>query len=98
MIPGSVHFTYIPIVVWAGERLSRSHSSDSLQDGGLLDIAAWRPLQHIHEVSDEEVVLESGHPFLGQDGGLAAHWAGQGQAVSRNVVLQTPVTEQRADS
>lgn len=70
--------TYIAIVVWAREGLSRSHCGDRLQDGGLLNVAAWRSLQHIHQVRDEEVVLERGHPLLGQDGGLAAHWAGEG--------------------
>lgn len=70
--------TYIPIVVWARERLPRSHRGDGLQDGGLLNVAARRPLQHVHQVRDEEVVLQRGHPLLGQDGGLAAHWAGEG--------------------
>lgn len=79
--PGAVsaiRATYIPIVVWARERLSRSHSSDCLQDGRLLNVAAWSSLQHVHQVCDEEIVLERSHPFLGQDGGLAAHWAGEG--------------------
>lgn len=70
--------TYVPIVVWAGEGLSGSHCGDRLQDGGLLNVAAWRSLQHVHQVRDEEVVLECSHPLLGQDGGLAAHWAGEG--------------------
>lgn len=73
-----VCLTYIPVMVWARERLSCSHSGDRLQDGRVLTIAAWRPLQHIHEVCDKEVVLERSHPFLRQDGGLATHWAGEG--------------------
>ena len=80
MPPGRVcnPLTYISIVVWARERLSGSHSGDRLQDGGLLNVAAGSSLQHVHQVRDEEVVLERGHPLLGQDGGLAAHWAGEG--------------------
>lgn len=74
----AVGFTYISIMVWARKRLSCSHSGDRLQDGRVLAVAAWRPLQHIHEVRDKEVVLECGHPFLGQDGCLATHRAGEG--------------------
>lgn len=70
--------TYIPIVVWARQRLSCSHSGDCLQNRGLLGIAARSSLKHIHQVRDEEVVLERGHPLLGQDGGLAAHRTGEG--------------------
>lgn len=40
--------TYIPIVVWARQRLSRSHGGDCLQDGGLLYVATGRSLQHVH--------------------------------------------------
>lgn len=74
----AVRLTHIPIVVWTRKRLSRSHSGDRLQDGSVLAVAAWRSLQHIHEVCDKEVVLEGSHPFLRQDGGLAAHRAGEG--------------------
>lgn len=50
-------------------------------------------LQHFHEVGDEEVVLQGRHATLGQDGGLAAHGAGQGQALGRDIVLETPGAE-----
>lgn len=83
-------------MVWAREGLSRSHGGDRLQDGGLLNVAARRSLQHVHQVRDEEVVLERGHPLLGQDGGLAAHGTGEGETVGGNVVLQTPVAEAEA--
>lgn len=79
-------------MVWARERLSRSHRGDCLQDGGLLSVVARRSLQHVHQVRDEKVILERGHPLLRQDGGLAAHRAGKGEAVGGNVVLQAPVT------
>lgn len=74
-------------MVGARQGFSCSHGSDRLQDGRLLDVAAWSSLQHVHEVCDEEVVLQRGHPLLGQDGGLAAHGARQGQAVGGDVVL-----------
>lgn len=48
-------------------------------------------LEHFHEVRDEEVVLQGGHPLLREDGGLAADGAGEGQALGRDVVLETPV-------
>ena len=78
-------------MVWARQRLACSHGSDGLQNGGVLGAAAWRPLQHVHQVGDEEVVLQRGHPLLGQDGGLAAHGAREGEAVGGDVVLQAPV-------
>ena len=48
------------------------------------------PLQHVHQVGDEEVALQRRHTLLREDGGLPAHGAGQGQAVHGDVVLQAP--------
>lgn len=67
--------TYISIMIGAGERFACSNSSDSLQDGGLLNAVVWRSLQDIHQVCNKEVVLECRNPFLWQNGGLAAHRA-----------------------
>lgn len=77
-------------MVGAGEQLSRSHSGDGAESSGLLATAVRRPLQHVHQVGDEEVILQCRHTFLRQDGGLAAHWARQCYAVSWDVILQAP--------
>lgn len=77
-------------MVGAGEQLACSHRGDVVESGGLLAAAVWRSLQHVHQVGDEKVVLQGRHSLLRQDGGLAAHWARQREAVGRNVVLQTP--------
>lgn len=77
-------------MVGAGEQLACSHIGDSVGSSGLLAAAARRPLQHVHQVGDEEVILQRRHTLLRQDGGLAAHGAGKGEAVGRNVVLQAP--------
>ena len=43
----------------------------------------------LHEVGDEEVVLQSRHSFLRQDGRLATDRAGERQRLWRDVVLET---------
>lgn len=87
----SVVLSYISYVVGAGERLSRGHRADGLQHGVLLAAAvAGGPLQHIHQVGDEEIALQRRHAFLRQDRCLAAHRARQRQAVGGDVVLQAP--------
>lgn len=70
--------TYISIMIGAGEWFACSNSSDSLQDGGLLNAVVRRSLQDIHQVGNKEVVLECRNPFLWQNGGLAAHGARKG--------------------
>lgn len=77
-------------MVGAGEQLACSHIGDSGESGGLLAAAARRPLQHVHQVGDEEVILQRRHSLLRQDGGLAAHGAGKCEAVGRDVILQAP--------
>lgn len=68
---------------------------DCLQNGGLLSAAAWRTLQHVHQVCDEGC-SQSAATSSGQgDGGLAAQSAGEGWRCGRNVVLQAPVQEQK---
>lgn len=81
---------YTASMVGAGQQLPRAHSADVVQVGNLLAVGIRRPLQHIHQVGDEEVVLQSRHSLLRQDGGLSTHRAGQSQAVGRDVVLQAP--------
>lgn len=82
-------------MVGAGEQLARSHIGDAVESGGLLAAAARRPLKHVHQVGDEEVILQGRHTLLRQDRGLAAHGAGKCEAVGRDVILQAP--EGRAD-
>lgn len=82
--------SYVASMVWTGEQLACCHGGDVVESGGLLAAAARRPLQHVHQVGDEEVVLQCRHTLLRQDRGLAAHRAGQCEAVGRDVVLQTP--------
>ena len=77
-------------MVGAGEQLACSHRGDVVESGGLLAAAVRRPLQHIHQVGDEEVVLQCRHTLLRQDRGLAAHGARQCEAVGRDVILQAP--------
>lgn len=77
-------------MVGAGKQLACSHCSDVVEGSGLLAAAIWRPLQHVHQVGNEEVILQCRHTFLRQDGGLAAHGARQCQAVGWNVILQAP--------
>lgn len=72
------HLTYVSIMVGAGEWFACSNSSDSLQDGGLLNAVVRRSLQDIHQVGNKEVVLECRYPLLWQNGGLAAHRARKG--------------------
>lgn len=79
---------YLALVVGAGQRLAGCSSTDRLQDAaGLRFGALGVPLQHLHEVSDEEVVLEGSDTFLWQDGRLATHRARQSQGLRRDVVL-----------
>lgn len=81
---------YISPMVGTGEQLARGHRGDVVESGGLLAAAVRRSLQHVHQVGDKEVVLQGRHTLLRQDGGLAAHWARQREAVGWDVVLQTP--------
>lgn len=80
-------------MIGAGEQLARSHSGDVVESGGLLAAAARLPLQHVHQVGNEEVILQRRHTLLRQDGGLAAHGARQGEAVGWDVILQAPGRE-----
>lgn len=66
------------------------HRGDVVESGSLLAAAVRRPLQHVHQVGDEEVILQCRHTFLWQDRGLAAHRARQCEAVGRDVILQAP--------
>lgn len=77
-------------MVGAGEQLARSHGGDVVESCGLLAAAVQRPLQHVHQVGNEEVILQCRHTLLWQDGGLAAHGARQCEAVGRDVILQAP--------
>lgn len=77
-------------MVGAGEQLACSHRGDVVESGGLLAAAVRCPLQHVHQVGDEEVVLQCRHTLLRQDRGLAAHGARQCEAVGRDVILQAP--------
>lgn len=77
-------------MVGAGQQLPCGHGGDVVERGGLLAAAVRRSLQHVHQVGDEEVVLQRRHALLRQDGGLAAHGARQCEAVGRDVVLQAP--------
>lgn len=77
-------------MVGAGQQLACSHIGDTVESGGLLAAAARRPLQHVHQVGDEEVILQRRHTLLRQDRGLAAHRAGKREAVGRDVILQAP--------
>jgi len=45
-------------------------------------------VSNLHEVSDEEVVLQSTHSFLWQDGRLPAHRTRERQRLRGNVVLE----------
>lgn len=90
MLQPEVCDSYVASVVGAGEQLACSHIGDTVESGGLLAAAAWRPLQHVHQVGDEEVILQGRHTLLRQDGGLAAHGAGKREAVGRDVILQAP--------
>lgn len=77
-------------MVGTGKGLTGGGGIGRLQDVGRLRPAALRiSLQHFHQVRDEEVVLQGCYALLGQDGGLSAHWAGQGQRLGRDVVLKT---------
>lgn len=80
-------------MVGAGEQLAFSHIGDTVESGGLLAAAARRPLQHVHQVGDEEVILQGRHTLLRQDRGLAAHGARKCEAVGRDVILQAPEGE-----
>lgn len=77
-------------MVGAGEQLAYSHIGDTVESGGLLAAAARCPLKHVHQVGDEEVILQGRHTLLRQDRGLAAHGAGKCEAVGRDVILQAP--------
>lgn len=77
-------------MVGAGEQLACSHIGDTVESGGLLTAAARCPLKHVHQVGDEEVILQGRHTLLRQDRGLAAHGAGKREAVGRDVILQAP--------
>lgn len=77
-------------MVGAREQLACSHRGDVVESGGLLAAAVRCPLQHVHQVGDEEVVLQCRHTLLRQDRGLAAHGARQCEAVGRDVILQAP--------
>lgn len=87
--------SYIASMVGAGEQLACSHSGDVVESSGLLAAAVRRPLQHVHQVSNEEVILQCRHTLLRQDRGLAAHGARQCEAVGRDVILQAPGREQQ---
>lgn len=86
-------------MIGAGERLAR-HCADRVQHGnGVLMAGTVRlALEYFHEVGDEEVVLEGGHTLFREDGSLAAHGAGEGQALGRDVVLKTPGQGGRGES
>lgn len=89
--------TYIASMVRAREQLARSYSGDVVESSGLLAAAVRRPLQHVHQVSNEEVVLQCRHTLLRQDRGLAAHGARQCEAVGRDVILQAPGGRERVN-
>lgn len=48
---------HVASMVGAGEQLARSHGVDVVESGGLLAAAVRRPLQYVHQVGDEEVIL-----------------------------------------
>lgn len=77
-------------MVGAGEQLACSHVGDTAESGGLLAAGARCPLKHVHQVGDEEVILQGRHTLLRQDRGLAADGAGKREAVGRDVILQAP--------
>lgn len=44
---------------------------------------------NLHEISDEEIVLQSTNSFLWQNGRLTTHWTWERQRLRGNVVLET---------
>ena len=65
---------YLALVIGAGEGFPGNGGADRLQHAAGLRRRALRvPLEHLHQVGDEEVVLQGGHTLLRQDGGLATH-------------------------
>lgn len=81
--------SYISSMIGTGEWLSSGNSVDSVS-AVLTEVSVWAPLQHLHQVGDEEITLKCRYTLLRQDGGLTAHGARQSQTVGGNVVLQTP--------
>lgn len=77
-------------MVGARQQLACCNTGDVVKNGVLLAAVVWRPLQHIHQVGDEEVALQCRHTFFRQDGGLATNRTRQSEAVGRDVVLQAP--------
>lgn len=82
--------SYVASMVRAGEQLGCSDIGDVVESSRLLAAAVRRTLQHVHQVSNEEVILQRRHTLLRQDRGLAAHGARQCEAVSGDVILQAP--------
>lgn len=82
--------SYVASMVGTGEQLACCHRGNVVESGGLLAAASRRPLQNVHQVGDEEIILQCRHTLLWQDGGLAAHGTRQCEAVGRDVVLQAP--------
>lgn len=73
-------------MVGAGERAA-SHCTEGV--GVLRVMGPIRCLLHgLHEAADEEVVLQCRDALFREDGRLPAHWTGQRQALSRDVVLE----------
>lgn len=77
-------------MVGTGQQLTCSNTGDVVKNGVLLAAVVRRPLQHIHQVGDKEVVLQCRHTFFRQDRGLAANGTRQSEAVGGDVVLQAP--------
>lgn len=79
---------HLAFMVGAGEGLTRRGCTGRLQNITSFRSAALRvPLQHLHQICYEEVVLQGCHTLFRQDGGLSTYWAGQCQRLGRDVVL-----------
>ena len=79
---------HLALVVGTAEGGPGCSGADGLQDAAGLRTGALRPsLEYLHQVGDEEVVLQGGHALLGQNGGLPAHGARQRQGLRGDVVL-----------
>lgn len=89
--PGCVH-AYLALVVGAGEGRGICSSTGWLQPArGLGTGAVLLPLQHLHQISYEKIVLQCCNTLFRQDGGLSAHRAGEGQGLRGDVVLEASV-------
>lgn len=80
--------SYLAFVVGAGEGLTCRGCTGRFQDIASFRPAALRvPLQHLHQICYEEIVLQCCHTLFRQDGGLSTYWAGQSQRLWGDVVL-----------